>query len=254
MENKIKISIVIPAYNEQGRIEGSLRKIKAFFDERAYDYEIIVSDDGSKDKTLEIVKKFQESWPELKALNNLHKGKAPAIISGINSAQGEFVLFTDVDLSVDIGELPKLLYAVEDRGYDVAIASREGKGAKRIDEPTIRHVMGRVFNYLVQLVILPGINDTQCGFKLFRTSSAIEIFKHTLLYSLDDEVISGGKVSAFDVEILYLAKRMGLKIKEVPVVWIYQDESKVHNIKDSYYNAKDVLVVRLNSLLGKYKV
>ena len=136
----------------------------------------------------------------------------------------------------------------------MAIASREGKGAKRIDEPTIRHVMGRVFNYLVQLVILPGINDTQCGFKLFRTSSAIEIFKHTLLYSLDDEVISGGKVSAFDVEILYLAKRMGLKIKEVPVVWIYQDESKVHNIKDSYYNAKDVLVVRLNSLLGKYKV
>ena len=112
--------------------------------------------------------------------------------------------------------------------------------------------MGRVFNMLVQAVVLPGINDTQCGFKLFKTDAIWHIFQHTKLYGIKNKEITGGKVSAFDVEILFVARRLGYKIKEVPVTWYYADGSKVHSIKDSYYNAKDVFRVRLYSWLNAY--
>lgn len=249
----MKLSIIIPAYNESKRIDKSLEMIYKFMRTIEVDYEVIISDDGSTDDTKEIVKRFQSEWKSLRLIENIHKGKAPAIISGILSSKGDFVLFTDIDLSVPIDELPKLLTWVENEGYDIAIATREGPGAKRIGEPILRHVMGRVFNLLVQLVLLPGINDTQCGFKLFRREVAIKIFNKTLLYSIDDPEITGAKVSGFDVEILYIAKKLGYKIKEVPITWTYMDNSKVHRIKDSYYNAKDVLKVRLNDLMKKYR-
>jgi len=254
MEPKqLKLSVVIPAFNEEHRIEQSLRTLFAFFKDVDYEYEIIISDDGSTDATCDIVKKFTLGWKNLRVLSNPHKGKAPTIISGINSAVGEFVLMTDVDLSVDITEFPKLFGYVKNAGYDIAIASREGVGAQRINEPLMRHIMGRVFNLLVQVMLLPGIQDTQCGFKLFKTTVAQRIFKHTLLYSANDPEIKGGRVSAFDVEILYVAKKLGYKIKQVPIIWVYADKSKVHNLKDSYYNAKDVFKVRLFSILKKYK-
>lgn len=246
------LSIVVPAYNEEKRIETCLKKIYEFMKTQNYLYEVIISDDGSKDNTKNIVKRHQENWSNLVLLENVHKGKAPAIISGIYKAQGKYTLFTDVDLSVPIDETPKMLNWVENHGFDSSIATREGFGAKRIGEPFTRHLMGRVFNILVQLVILPGINDTQCGFKLFKTTAIQEIFRYTKLYGPNDKEIKGGKVSAFDVEILYVARRLGYKIKEVPVTWYYADGSKVHSIKDSYYNAKDVFRVRLNTFLNLY--
>jgi len=249
----IKLTIVLPAYNEESRIYESLLLIKEFLDTKNYTYEVLVSDDGSTDQTIDIVEGVMEKWDNLRILKNKHKGKAPAIIAGINNSEGDFVLFSDVDLSVPINEIDKLLIWVEENGYDVAIASREGTGAKRINEPIVRHLMGRVFNYLVQFVILPGINDTQCGFKLFKNSVAKEIFNHTKLYSLNDPEITGAKVSGFDVELLYVARKLGYKIKPVPVIWTYADNSKVHNLKDSYYNAMDVFRVRLNSIKGLYK-
>lgn len=250
--NEIFLSIVIPAYNEEKRIGKSLEKIFNYLKGQSYRYEVIVSDDGSKDSTKEIVRKTQESWPELQLLENKHKGKAPAVISGIKHSNGRNILFTDVDLSVAIEEVGRMLVWTSEHGYDVAIASREGEGANRVDEPASRHFLGRVFNVLVQLVVLPGINDTQCGFKLFSQKSASEIFKRTKLYSDNSEEISGAKVSGFDVEILYIAKKLGYKIKEVPVTWVYKDESKVHSIKDSYYNFMDVMRVRWFSLTGQY--
>jgi len=248
----LKLTIVLPAYNEESRIYDSLVLIREFFLKKDYRYEVLVSDDGSTDQTIDIVEDLTERWKELRILKNKHKGKAPAIISGIVHAKSEFVLFSDVDLSVPIDEIDKMVVWLEDQHYDIAIATREGTGAKRVGEPLIRHIMGRVFNYLVQLVILPGINDTQCGFKLFKTKIAQDIFKYTKLYSLDDPVITGSKVSGFDVELLYVARKLGYKIKQVPVIWTYMDNSKVHNIKDSYYNAMDVFKVRLNSLKGLY--
>ena len=246
------LSIVIPVYNESLRIEKSLRSLHDFLSEQDYEYEVIISDDGSTDGTVEIVNEYKKEWKSLRLLKNKHKGKAPAIISGIYASKFKYILFTDVDLSVPIIELPKLLNWVDERGFDIAIASREGVGAERVNEPYIRHFMGRIFNLLVQLLVLPGINDTQCGFKLFRASVIKDIFDRTLLYGRSDKEIKGGKVSAFDVEMLYVGKLMNFKIKEVPIRWIYNDKSTVHNLKDSYYNAKDVFKVRLNSLKGLY--
>lgn len=249
----MKLSIVIPAYNEEKRIESSLNKVHDYMQSQDYKYEVIISDDGSSDSTKDIVKKYQANWNSLKLIENKHKGKAPAIISGISNAKGKYVLFTDVDLSVGIEELSKMLVWLEEQRYDLAIATREGPGSVRVNEPYLRHFMGRVFNLIVQLVILPGINDTQCGFKLIRTSAANKIFSKTRLYTVDDPEIKGAKVSGFDVEILYVAKTLGYKIKEVPVTWVYKDNSKVHSLKDSYYNFMDVLRVRINSIKGLYK-
>ena len=252
MPRDIYLSVVIPTFNEEKRIEASLHKIKDFLEKQGYSFEIIISDDGSTDSTCAIVKEYEKKWNELKLLQNRHKGKAPALISGINESTGKYILFTDIDLSVSIQELPKFLVWLTENGYDLAISTREGTGAKRVDEPYVRHLMGRIFNLLVRIVVLPGINDTQCGFKAFRSSSIKKIFEHTLVYKSDNPEIDGGMVGAFDVEILFVAKRLNFKIKEVPVTWIYIHASKVHKLKDSYYNAKDVFKVRLNSLKGLY--
>lgn len=249
----IYLTVVIPAYNEEKRIERSLEKLYKYFESQPYPYEIIVSDDGSTDSTKDIVRRYQEEWPRLVLLENTHKGKAPAVISGMKAATGRYVLFTDVDLSVSIHELGKMLVWVEDQGYDLAIASREGPGAIRMNEPYMRHLMGRVFNFIVQILVLPGINDTQCGFKIFRQLPAQQIFQRTRLYTDNDNEITGAKVSGFDVEILFIAKKLGYKIREIPVTWEYKDSSKVHNLKDSYYNLMDVIRVRLNDLRGFYQ-
>jgi glycosyltransferase involved in cell wall biosynthesis len=249
---QIFLSIVIPSYNEEKRIERSLEKIYVYLDSQPYSYEVIVSDDGSTDSTKEIVKRHQNDWMELKLLENTHKGKAPAVIAGMKHAKGKFVLFTDVDLSVSIEEVGKMLVWIENQGYDVAIASREGPGSVRMNEPYARHFMGRVFNFIVQMFVLPGINDTQCGFKLFSHEASRRIFEKVRLYSDQDNEIVGGKVSGFDVELLFIARKLGYKIKEVPVTWVYKDSSKVHNLKDSYYNFMDVMRVRLNDIRGLY--
>lgn len=252
--NDLTISIVVPVYNEENRIEEGLKKIYEYVSKKSFSYEVLISDDGSTDKTCEIVERYKAGWKQLKLLKNPHRGKAPAVISGIYATSGKYVLMTDIDLSVPIENLDKMMKFIEGVTYKVIIASREGHGAKRINEPLIRHIMGRVFNALVQIVVLPGINDTQCGFKLFEGEAIKKVFTVTKLYSKDDEEIKGAKVSAFDVEILYVARKLGYKIKEVPITWIYGDSSKVHNLKDSYYNAKDVFKIRINSWLGKYKV
>ncbi len=250
---EIFLSIVIPSYNEEKRIERSLEKIYVYLHSQPHSYEVIVSDDGSTDSTKEIVKRHQNDWVELELLENTHKGKAPAVIAGMKQARGKFVLFTDVDLSVSIEEVGKMLVWIENQGYDIAIASREGPGAIRINEPYTRHFMGRVFNFIVQLVLLPGINDTQCGFKLFSQQVSRRIFERVKLYSDQGDEIVGGKVSGFDVEILFIARKLRYKIKEVPVTWTYKDSSKVHSLKDSYYNFMDVMRVRLNSIRGLYE-
>lgn len=249
---EIFLSIVIPTYNEEKRVEKSLEKIYKYLNTQPHSYEVIISDDGSSDSTKDIIKRHQNDWLELELLENTHKGKAPAVISGMKLAKGKFVLFTDIDLSVSIEEVGKMLVWVENQGYDIAIASREGPGAVRMNEPNLRHVMGRIFNFIVQFVLLPGINDTQCGFKLFSRRAVQEIFSLTKLYSDKDSEITGGKVSGFDVEILFLARKLGYKIKEVPVTWVYKDSSKVHNLKDSYYNFMDVMRVRWNDIRGLY--
>lgn len=250
---KLFLSVIFPAFNEEKRITTTLRKAHDYFAKQDYPYEVIISDDGSTDKTAIIVENFMKEWRELRLKTNKHKGKAPTLISGLKEAKGEYVLFSDVDLSVGLEELSKFIFWLKDKNYDVAIATREGTGAVRLNEPITRHIMGRVFNFIVQLFVLPGINDTQCGFKMFKKEIIQKIINKMLLYSDKSKVITKAKVSAYDVEMLYIARRLKFNIKEVPVTWVYGDRSTVHNLKDSYNNLMEVLKIWLNGILGKYK-
>jgi glycosyltransferase involved in cell wall biosynthesis len=251
--SKPKLSIVIPAYNEERRLSATLAAVFAYLERQSYSFEVIVSDDGSTDGTLAIVEDFARSHPQLRALRNEHRGKGCTVRAGIQQAAGEIVLFSDADLSAPIEELDRLLPCFES-GCEVVIGSRQGEGARRIGEPLFRHVMGRVFNYIVSLVTISGIRDTQCGFKAFSARAAAQIFRSTLLYGDSAPVIRDAMVTGFDVEVLFLAHKLGYEIREVPVRWNYDAHSKVNPIKDSWRNFCDVLKVRLNDLLGRYPV
>jgi dolichyl-phosphate beta-glucosyltransferase len=219
---------------------GSLQRVVAFVQGQAHPIEVIVVDDGSDDATATIVERFAAEHPFIELIRNPHGGKGAAVKTGVARAEGRFLVLCDTDLSVPIEELPKFLPPALD-GYDVAIASREVAGAERIDEPYYRHLMGRVYNLLVRLAAVHGIEDTQCGFKAFRREVAREIFPH--------QTIEGW---GFDVEILFIAQRFGYRIIEVPVTWYYSSESKVRPVKDTLGMIRDLWRVRANARRGLY--
>jgi dolichyl-phosphate beta-glucosyltransferase len=219
----------------------SLQRVAAFVQEQSCPIEAIVVDDGSDDATPEIVEEFSRKYPFITLICNPHGGKGAAVKAGIARARGDYLIVSDTDLSVPIEELPKFLPPMLD-SYDVAIASREAIGAKRINEPYYRHLMGRIYNLLVRLVAVPGIQDTQCGFKAFRREVAREIFPF--------QTIEGW---GFDVEILFIAQRFGYQIVEVPVTWYYGKESKVRPIQDTLGMVRDLLRVRRNAWQGLYE-
>jgi len=256
------LSVVIPCYNEARRLPATLGKVTACLQTRDCDTEIIVVDDGSSDGTADLAEELAAKdvapapgrccGPILRVIRNEHRGKAFAVRTGMLAANGEFVLFSDADGATPIEEVDKLLLRLVE-GYDVAIASREGLHAQRIGEPWHRHVMGRVFNLIVQVLALPGIHDTQCGFKAFRREAARALFGGMQLYGANDSgPVKGALLTGFDVEILFLARKWGYRIAEVPVQWYYGAESKVHPLKDSYRNFRDVVLVRWNDLRGRY--
>ena len=242
---------MLPCYNEQKRLPETLHRIEEFLGTRGYAAEVVVVDDGSSDDTAALVEQAALNAPSLRLFRNEHRGKAYAVRTGMLSAQGRFILFTDADGATPIEEVDKLLPLLE-RDADVAIASREGSGARRIGEPWHRHVMGRVFNLIVRIVALPGIHDTQCGFKCFRREAARELFAGMRLYADQAGTVKGALLTGFDVEILFLARKWGYRIAEVPVTWHYGSESKVSPLKDSWRNLRDVLLVRWNDLRGRY--
>ena len=246
------LSIVIPAYNEERRLPGSLEKVLAFLQTKDYPAEVIVVDDGSTDNTVGIVEGFMDRYPSVSIIKNDHRGKGYAVRAGMLAAQGTYVLFSDADLATPIDEIDRLLAFLED-GYDIAIGSREGLGAQRINEPGYRHLMGRVFNLLVRLMAVGGFQDTQCGFKCFRRKVAQDLFQRVQLYGAEAGLAKGGMVTGFDVEVLFLALKRGYKVKEVPVQWHYGAKTKVNPLLDSVRMFMDVLRVRLNDWRGKYK-
>ncbi|KAB8144101.1 glycosyltransferase family 2 protein [Chloroflexia bacterium SDU3-3] len=247
----VTLSVVIPAYNEERRLPETLRRVLAYLDAQPYSSEVIVADDGSADTTAAIVDQLAAAHPTLRLLRLPHRGKGATVRSGALDARGRFVLLCDADLATPIEEWEKLAPFFE-QGYQVVIGSREGMGAKRLGEPWHRHVMGRVFNTVVQLVAFQGIQDTQCGFKAFTRPVARDLFGRTQLYGEDAKPVVGAAVTAFDVEILFLARRRGYQIREVPVVWYYGEDTKVDPLRDSYRNFRDVLAVRWKAMLGLY--
>lgn len=216
-----------------------------------YTSEVIVVDDGSEDGTPSVVESFQKSHPNLRLIRNDHRGKGYAVRTGVLAAQGRYIVFSDADLATPIEELPKLLEPLQS-GYDVAIGSREGLGARRYGEPWHRHLMGRVFNFLVRLLVVGHYQDTQCGFKGFRREAGHELFRRVRLYGEEAGVIKGGAVTAFDVEVLLLAHKRGYKVKEVPVEWYYGENTKVNPLRDSIRMLKDIFMVRWNEWRGLY--
>lgn len=248
---EMKLSIIIPAFNEEEMIQKSLEKISQFFKTKGFPFEIIVVDDGSKDKTASIVETSQKNNPEIKLIKNPHKGKGFAVYTGVKNASGNYLCFCDADLSTPIEEFERLREKIAE-GFEVVIASREGKGAKRVGEPLYRHIMGRIFNYLVQLLAVRGINDTQCGFKLFEATVAKKIFSKLKLYGENAQELKEAAVTAYDVEVLFLARKMGFKIAEIPVLWEFRNETRVNPLRDSLRNFLDVVKVRVNDLRGKY--
>ncbi len=250
-----EISIIIPTYNEEKRgIKKNLAVVVDFLESENYDYEVIAADDGSTDGTVAVVEKFAQDKERVRVLKLPHRGKGPTVRDGMLAAKGKYILFSDADLATPIAELKRLLNWVEEQGFDIAIASREGIGAQRENEPWYRHFLGRGFNFLVKLIALRGIEDTQCGFKLFKAAAAKEILKRLKIYGEEEtEELTTPYLGAFDVEILFLAQKLGYKIKEVPVTWHYAATQQLDPIKDSLRMARDVLMVRLNDLRGMYE-
>lgn len=229
------LSIIIPAYNEEKRIEKTIQNIVSYLAKKFADnYEIIIVDDRSKDKTVEIVKKLSRENEKIKIMvDEENYGKGYSVKKGMLNAQGKYLLFSDADLSTPIEELDKLLFWIE-KGYDIAIGSRSLKDSQVIvHQPFYREMMGKIFNKLVKIWCLSDFVDTQCGFKLFKKEVAKEIFTQTKINRF-----------AFDVEILYLAKRNGLRVKEIPVCWINSPASRVNPIFDSLKMLIDLLRIR----------
>jgi len=247
----VTLSIVLPAYNESGVIRKNLEYVALWLRSQKIKAELIVVDDGSKDETVSEVQKVSKKYSEVSVIANEHRGKGFAVFTGVQAAHGEQVLMMDVDLATPIEEYSR--FAKELNGADIVIASREAKGAKRIGEPWFRHFIGRVFNLLVvQLIALPGINDSQCGFKLFKKEAARRIFKRLIVYGPEAKLAKKPFLGALDVEVLFIAKLLGYKIKELGVTWTYAPTTRLNFFSTSFKMARDVLRIRVNGLLGRY--
>lgn len=239
-EGQPLLSIIIPAFNEEKRLPGSLEKIQAFVEAQPYLTEVIVVDNGSTDGTAEVVRGWEQALPTLRLIQESRRGKGLAVRTGMLAAKGSYRFFADADLSMPIEEVNKFLPPQLD-AFDVAIGSREVPGAKRYDEPGYRHLVGRMFNALVRFLALPGLQDTQCGFKCFRAEVAEAIFPLQTLEGM-----------SFDAEVLLIARKQGYKIREVPINWYFNPDSRVRLVKDSLRMALDLLVMRRNARLGLY--
>ncbi len=247
---KIYLSVVIPAYNEEYNLRtGVLDSVFDYLSGQKYSWEILFVDDASTDNTLKIAQEFAGKHENFTVLKEPHRGKGGTVIAGMLQAKGEIVLFTDTDQATPIDQVEKILPKFE-KGYDIVIGSRHGrKGA-----PIIRRMMASGFSLLRLIILRLPFKDTQCGFKAFKNTAAKKIFGRLKIFS-EKSSTKGASVSAgFDLETLYVARKLKYKVLEVPVDWHHKEGTKVDPIKDSLEGFRDLLMVRINALLGKYGV
>lgn len=234
------LSIIIPAHNEENRLPSTLEQVFNFLARQPYAAEVVVVENGSRDHTYEITQKFAKQYENLRVIRNQERGKGLAIQRGVKEAVGTYLFLCDADLSMPIEEINKFI-PPQLEPVDVAIASREAPGAVRYNEPAYRHITGRVFNTLIRLLVLPGLQDTQCGFKCIRAEVARDIFPY--------QTLTGW---AFDVELLYIARRRGYQLVEVPIDWYFNADSKISIVRDSLRMFLDLLKIRRNARCGLY--
>ena len=243
MPEQIHLSVIIPAYNEEKRLAKTLREIAKYLRIQSYIWEIIVVNDGSKDNTAQVVREMSSEIENLRLIDNKENhGKGYVVRQGMLESKGKYRVFTDADNSTSIDQVEKMWPEFE-KGFEVVIGSRDIKGAKlAVPQPWIRRRIGDVFNLMVQIVCgLWGIWDTQCGFKGFTKRAIEDIFPKCIIDRF-----------AFDPEILVVAKRFGYKIKEIPIIWINDPESKV-KLKNMINMGKDLFKIRLNIIKGLYE-
>ena len=235
-------SLVIPAYNESGRIRPTLDEILRYTGEQKWAAEILVVDDGSRDDTAAIVREYARAHPQIQLVQNPgNRGKGYSVRNGMLHARGDICLFTDADLSSPIAEAEKLFDAIH-QGADIAIGSRWLQAELQTErQPLYRQAFGRIFNMLLRLVLGLRFRDTQCGFKAFRREAAQRIFP---LQKIERW--------GFDPEILFLARRMGLRTVEVPVIWAHSEGTRLHPFRDGLRMFGDVMRIRWNTLTGAY--
>lgn len=243
-----KLSVVIPAYNGETNLnDGVLEKVAAYLQKQDYPYEVLVVNDGSTDRTAEIVAEKIKKWPQFRLINNPHKGKAVTVMTGLLQSRGEIALFTDLDQSTPLKEVEKF-FPKFDRGFDVVIASRRG----RAGSPIIRKLASLTFSVLRNVILQLPIADTQCGFKAFTHRAVEEIFPD-MLKRWQDIRTTGRSVNAgFDVEFLYIAKKKHLKIAELGVAWEHVGTEKEQLVKDAVEAVQAMARIRFHDWQGRY--
>ena len=234
------LSIIIPAHNEANRLPDTLEQVFGFLKKQTFTSEVLVVENGSTDKTFEIAQDFAAHHANLRVIQNDWRGKGLAIQRGIQEATGEYLFLCDADLSMPIAEISKFI-PPQLQNVDIAIASREAPGAVRYHEPYYRHLTGRVFNTLIRLLVLPTLQDTQCGFKCIRADVARDIFRY--------QTLTGW---AFDVEMLFIARHHRYQVVEIPIHWYFNADSKISVLRDSLRMFLDLLVIRRNARRGLY--
>ncbi len=233
------LSIVIPARNEESRLPQTLEQVVYFVESQSFHTETIVVVNASTDRSLEVAHEFARQHRHIQVLPEALPGKGRAVQKGMLAATGAYRFFADADLSMPIEEVVRFIPPAID--VPIAIASREAPGAVRYAEPAYRHITGRVFNTLIRALVLPALNDTQCGFKMFRADVAEDLFRRQTLMGW-----------SFDVELLYIASRRGIPILEIPIPWYFNPESKISVVRDSWRMFTDLLAIRRNGRKGLY--
>jgi len=236
----IFLSVIIPAHNEENRLPNTLEQVLRFLEGHSFASEVIIVENGSVDRTLEVAQEFARKHENVHVIQS-DRGKGAAVRRGMLTAQGEYRFMCDADLSMPVEEIVKFIPPALE-GFDMAIASREAKGAVRYNEPAYRHIGGRGINFIIQAMILPGLNDTQCGFKCFRADVADDIFSLQTLPSW-----------SFDIELLYIARKRGYRIKEIPIHWYHHSETKVSALRDALQMIVDIFRIHVNARRGSYK-
>ena len=234
------VSIVIPAFNEAGRIIATLEKVVGYVAGQSYRWEVLVVDDGSTDDTASLVRKWTSQQSGVRIESTPHKGKGGAVRHGMLCSTGAYRFTCDADLAMPIERLEAFLEEMR-QGYDIVIGSRQIEGAQRFDEPALRHLMGRIFNWWVRALVVGAFQDTQCGFKCFRGEVADELF-----------TLQKTEGFGFDVEILHLAAKKEMRVLEIPIDWYHQRDSKVRVGTDSLLMVRDTLLMRWHDLRGRY--
>lgn len=245
----IYLSVVIPAYNESKNIKsGVLSQVYKYLSKQTYLWEVLIVDDASSDDTVFLVEKFIKDKKGFRLLREPHRGKGGTVIAGVLASRGEYVLFTDMDQATPLPEVEKV-FPKFSKGYDVVIGSRKG----REGAPLVRKMMAYGFQILRTIVLRLPYKDTQCGFKAFRKDAACRIFERMRVFREGNSLKGASVTAGFDLEILYVARKLGLRVAEVPVTWKHRESKRVNPIKDSLEGFRDLLRVRMNAFLGKYK-